>query len=257
MSAQPNGAPAPETAPAPLVVNKKGAVYSVTPADVSEDAEFVTGLPDDPQCSCIPFLETGAICRHIEEVQKIESRAKPKSLAPAPRASAPPTREMTLKRSVSPDGRIDSLSIEFSVPIDGFTSEQVLETAVRGLAAQHKVAEVFLARSGQGKPTQESSSRPTPSPSPRGVPARITEVGETKTRYGLRPVLFFEVAGEKRRMFGKLSDLQAAIRNAGYPEEAKSASPGAKFDLRCRVELERSGEYENVVRVFPEKGGSR
>src|SRR5207253_3153844 len=55
---------------------------------------------------------------------------------------------MTLKRSVSPDGRIDSLSVELSCPIDQVSAADIKTRAANMINLQREIAGGFLTSSG-------------------------------------------------------------------------------------------------------------
>jgi hypothetical protein len=61
---------------------------------------------------------------------------------------------MLLKRSVSPDGRIDSLSIEFTAEVGGATPTEVSARAARLLALQSAIVKGFLDGAKNGNGTQ-------------------------------------------------------------------------------------------------------
>ncbi len=96
---------------------------------------LVSDTQDGWLCSC-PDFETHATeepswtCKHILAVQKKclqpgnYEAAERAAIASEERATeepkpAEPPAQMVIKRSVSPDGRIDSVSIEFSLPVSG------------------------------------------------------------------------------------------------------------------------------------------
>src|SRR5207248_1906263 len=73
---------------------------------------------------------------------------------PSPRRRRKPTSNgsaavMTLKRSVSPDGRIDSLSVELSCPIDQVASADIKARANSMLTLQREIASGFLKPNGK------------------------------------------------------------------------------------------------------------
>jgi hypothetical protein len=71
---------------------------------------------------------------------------------------------MLLKRSVSPDGRIDSLSVEFTAEVDGATPAEVSTRAERLLALQSAIVKGFLngARNRNGsQPKAEQQDQAT------------------------------------------------------------------------------------------------
>src|SRR5207253_6684430 len=76
--------------------------------------------------------------------------------------------QMLIKRSVSPDGRIDSLSVEFDCPVDERSLEETVGRARKILELQREIVGHFMRR-----PSESSS------PSPRAdgaTPARMVGV---------------------------------------------------------------------------------
>jgi len=70
---------------------------------------------------------------------------------------------MLLKRSVSPDGRIDSLSVEFTAEVDGMVVKEVADRAARLLMLQSAIRQGFPygAKNGNGaqpKPEQQNEA---------------------------------------------------------------------------------------------------
>lgn len=73
-----------------------------------------------------------------------EDNAKPKRKRTIATGNGAP--QMVIKRSASPDGRIDSLSVEFSCPVDESPTEEIKARAEKILELQSEVIESFLAR---------------------------------------------------------------------------------------------------------------
>jgi hypothetical protein len=47
--------------------------------------------------------------------------------------------QMVMKRSVSPDGRIDSISVEFSLPVSGYSNGEIKQRALGTLELQKEI----------------------------------------------------------------------------------------------------------------------
>src|SRR5713226_804904 len=124
-----------------------------------------------PTCTCREYNAPGrgerVPCIHISVVLAAQGgRFAPQPTAaippatPAPEPSAPErkasapsddaARQMLLKRSVSPDGRIDSLSVEFSLPVAKLSTSDIKASAVRALALQSEIVEGFLGKRENG-----------------------------------------------------------------------------------------------------------
>ncbi|MBN1516380.1 hypothetical protein JXA32_07405 [Candidatus Sumerlaeota bacterium] len=135
-------------------------VYSPSAPDVSY---IVSGTRQHPRCTCGPFQamksQLGFACYHIRSVR---SQLPDEEQEPALDTSFPPNGNesypapassqsmMTLKRSVSPDGRIDSLSVELSLPLDGQMDGWMIDEASVLLGLQEQIAQEFKGRQQNG-----------------------------------------------------------------------------------------------------------
>src|SRR6266849_9977418 len=70
----------------------------------------------------------------------------------------PSAAQMLIKRSISPDGRIDSISIEFAFAVFEATASQIRDRALKALKLQTEIVKAFLNGAGRkansGKPNQ-------------------------------------------------------------------------------------------------------
>lgn len=177
----------------------------------------------------------------------------------ASRSSADAAR-MLLKRSVSPDGRIDSLSVEFSCPVDGESSRSIEAQAEKMLALQDGIVGQFRKRNRTPKPT-------APQPPPRATassvngaePGWMTDVGGMDGKWGRRLFINVKVNGRTLRFFGSRKQLGEAVAAAGYRERADDVEEGALLNLPCRVIAKptEDGKYLNVERLLPADGSSQ
>ena len=153
-----------------FVIMKTNEGYRVCSPLTPATQYVVSGLPDQPQCTCAEFerhdTDPNYMCPHIEAVLNDTDRSARTNGRTAGNGSTAPTppkpgndradngAAMVLKRSVSPDGRIDSLSIEFSCPLGGkLSQEELIARADKMLQLQGGIAERFL----------RSTPKPTPS----------------------------------------------------------------------------------------------
>lgn len=240
-------------------------VYSPTdPADIQ--TVRTTGIPS---CTCADFNREGKLCIHIEVVLA----ARGGRLAPAPivippatpdtrgsgpeRGTSPSAEEsgsqMLLKRSVSPDGRIDSLSVEFSLPVGKLTTNDIKTSASKALALQSEIVQGFLGK--RERPAPVAALLQEPQIPDGSLEARIKGIHAMDTKWGRRLYLAFFVNGEHLRLFGSPKKLSEILGFAGYREYAEDISEGLELDLPCRVVVEPSpdGRFMNVRRVFPPK----
>lgn len=237
---------------------------------------LVAGLPERPHCTCPDFRLHAADpdwqCRHIlaarerffapqaengrgyedAERRAIQDEGAGESPSEPPDA---PTTQMLLKRSVSPDGRIDSLSVEFSCPVAGVAPD-VKSRAKELLALQAGIIGEFLTdRPAKAANGNGAAHRPE-SPKSPAVPARLVEVGGMDGRWGRRLFIVVEVNGTRSRLFGNKKQLGEALSAAGYAGFASHVDEGVSLDVPCRVVTKPSddGRYLNVVQVLPSGG---
>ncbi len=242
-------------------------VYSPANPSVSY---MVSGGLANPTCSCLESQhgQTGEYCPHIaavlnsfgsqngvgeedryatEERLAIQNEGR---VAPDQGRQAGPA-VMLLKRSVSPDGRIDSLSVEFTAEVDGMGPTEVAERAARLLALQTAIVKGFLdgAKNGNG-------SRPeaTHDNGANGAAlAEMVSIGGTDGKWGRRLFLGFQLGNQNLRLYGNKSQLAEAIRNAGFPRMAERIEEGVALRVPCRVITKPSpdGRYVNIEQVLP------
>ena len=242
---------------------------------------LVSGLPEEPHCSCAKFSQSGDPnwqCPHILAVREhffggdgrdpeydTEERRAIQEETQEPRE---PSRSgegtsavlMLLKRSASPDGRIDSLSVEFSCPVAG-TSGRVEKKAKQLLALQTAIMKGFL-ETHSGKTNDRGNGVAEHSGNgEHPVPARLMSIGGMDGRYGRRLFIVVQVNGTTTRLFGNKKQLSEALVSAGYAGFASQVAEGVSLGVPCRVTTKPSddGRYLNVERVLPpdENGSGR
>ncbi len=245
----------------------------------------VTGLPDDPQCNCLDFAHPDRPpdwqCKHILAVLKSAGEMPVNRVngTPVPAGSrdadGPPPRTekkapngrngrgavMLLKRSVSPDGRIDSLSVEFSCPVGSVTTAAIKQQAATILALQGEITAGFLktnSNGSNGKPAPKNSDE---NGATNAVPGRLLAVAAMNGKWGKRLFVNILVNGQVLKFFGTEKQLAGALADAGYPEVSSAFGEGMTFNLPCQVVTKRSpdGKYLNVERILPAPaaGGTR
>ena len=244
---------------------------------------IVTGIPDNPECTCENFVHPERPpdwqCEHIlvvlnqpngtgpmlqNETSRVESVNGNGTAEPpkngrkrGPNGKNGKGSIMLLKRSVSPDGRIDSLSIEFSSPLGSMSDEEIIVHAGKTIAVQTAIAGGFLTANGSngnGKSSHQNGETAVPNDA---VAARMVGVSKINSRFGARPVLNVQVGAEVLKLFGSMKQLAEAVKAAGYDAVAQKLVEGMKFDLPCRVVTKPNGEYVNVDRVYPPENGSK
>ncbi len=214
----------------------------------------VTGNPEEPECSCPDFQHHADDpewrCKHVLAVlhRKASDEETPN---PSP-AEETSTSRLTLKRSVSPDGKIDALSVEVSLPVNGDSAEATESRARNVLALQDAITTGFLKRNGNGS-SNRSGQPAQPSTNGEPVPATILSVGGMNGKWGRRLFLTFEVNGRNLRLYGTEAQLAKRIREAGYPDLAERVAEGLSLNVPCRVTTKpgKNPKYVDVAQVLP------
>lgn len=255
-----------------LVIKKTEEGFRVYSPGNPARNHLVTADPDQPSCSCPDFVhhaqDPAWRCKHIlaveshldfarstgdqvdpvelEERRAIQEESRRSEDA---RVKAKNPSQMLLKRSVSPDGRIDSLSVEFSCPTHESPAQDVRRHARRLLELQSEIVNDFLGKGVNGT----GEKRPTPTGASRAVPAKMLRIGGMETRWGRRLYINVQVNGDVLKYFGSKKALLEAIEAAGYPDLTERIEEGTLLDLPCRVTTKPSedGRYINVDELFP------
>jgi len=251
--------------PAPFVVIPHAHGYTVYAADAPSDAHQVSGSPDNPSCTCPDFRahppQLRYRCPHIHTVfRDIGNGGTVMPVAP------PDTRQetagsrvpvgvsdgigMILKRSVSPDGRIDSLSVELTIPPEVLADRDIDEVAMAVLNRQDAIVTAFL-DSRRPEPSIPSTQ---PSQSTNGpVQAVLRDVGGMQTRWGWRYFINVETGGKMYKLFGTRKQLAEHLVAAGYAQYASQLNKGFHFNASCLAVLAPSedGKYTNVESLLP------
>lgn len=242
----------------------------------------VSGSRTEPQCTCTEFRwkrsdNPNGRCAHIDAVLRqlgeIDSPPQPLTVDPDPAPLGTPDEApvadgngavssgspalLTLKRSVSPDGRIDSLSVEFALPIAGLKAQEVHDFALRSLTCQEDIASSFL---NGGPPASVGDNGHNHGGGGNGdqsgndaVPATLRDVGGMQTKWGWRYFINVEANGGVYKLFGNRKQLAEHLANAGHPRLGDQLSKGKTLNVSCLAVLEDSedGRYTNVVELRP------
>jgi hypothetical protein len=169
---------------------------------------------------------------------------------------------MLIKRSVSPDGRIDSVSVEFSMPVSGDKEDAIKAKALKTLQLQREIVTTFLKINGHSVPanTPPPNNPPPPANGGNGSPifARMLDIGKMNGRWGERLYITFLVNDRRCRLFGSAKQLATHMGSAGYEIDPQGIADGLRLNLPCRVTTKPSddGKYLNVDQVFPLKGNA-
>jgi len=164
--------------------------------------------------------------------------------------------QMLIKRSISPDGRIDSVSVEFSMPVAETANGEIKAKALNTLRLQKEIVADFLKLNGSKSAAFPPPASKPPDPTPQnGQPvfARLIDIGKVNGKWGERLSLNVQINGRTSRLFGSPKQLAERIQSAGYEIDPASLEPGLRLNLACRVTTKPSddGRYLNVEKVLP------
>lgn len=264
----------------PLILSRTEQGYRVYAPSNPGKFHLVEGTPDAPTCSCADYQFNKADpewrCKHIlaalaqlektktqpaaaspkedryeqEERQAIQQEVKRPEERKSERGLGDATL-MRIKRSVSPDGKIDSLSVDFTCSVDDAWDEEVRARAKNVLDLQSAIVEGFL---GNNSKDNRNGARKVQEAAPDGsVPAQMLTVGDMPGKWGRRLFINIEVNGKTLKLFGNRKQLAEDIVAAGFPDLGDRIAEGFVLNLPCRVITKPSedGKYVNVERVLP------
>lgn len=266
---------------------------------------LVSGTAAVPDCTCPEFREEAGEdpdfrCRHILAVESqlpqptpLDDEEREERRAIQAEGAAPQTvltavansgAQMTIKRSASPDGRIDSLSIEFTCPVEGLTQGAIKARAAKTLNVQDDIIAGFLERHYEGTEAGGDEERETGNSSGHSdrrnggngrsrnrnerdhandddgtLNARMLDVRGMQTRYGWRMFINVRAGNKTYKLFGDRRALGDFVTDVGYPDLSRNLNSGTELNIPCRVTLKQSedGRYQNVDEVFPAENDSR
>ena len=261
MTAQPSPQ---HSSPETFVIAKLGDGYRVYSPEQPQRISLVSGSPENPSCTCLAFRgrgdEADARCEHIEAVfgQPTPQPQTHGNGAADGAAGSSTTRalpagpnkgvgvQMVLKRSVSPDGRIDSLSVEFSCDVSPLAAGDVHRRAMRMLEIQDAIANGFR-QNGNHKAPQAAHVHAN-----EGLPAQLMTVGGMDGKWGRRLFLVVQVGDKLLKFFGSEKQLAEAIAGAGFAGIGR-VGEGMVLNLPCQVRTKPSpdGRYQNIEKILP------
>lgn len=287
-----------------VIAPTEGGFRVYNPAAIA-NLYMVSGIPESPNCNCPDFQthqdDPTWRCKHIlAVVNQLEKKPETQSAAAEPRESKereairsadqlPDKKktkaarnvhsQMVIKRSVSPDGYIDSLSVEFLKSIDKESDEDIKRQAEKTLLLQSEIVKSFLQANGNGKTGNHmrergSGNRPSngasqsnansagqdrangqSANSDSSVPAHLLNIAGMDTKAGWTTFINVQVNGIKAKLFGEKRELAKHITDAGFANLANRIHQGMLLNLPCRVITKRSqdGKYLNIEKVLPVK----
>lgn len=277
-----------------VIAPTEGGFRVYNPANITH-LFMVSGIPESPKCNCPDFDANKSDpewrCKHVlavlnqalkhqdskvaspEATERKENDAK--ASEPAEKKRSRSLRkghsQMMIKRSISPDGRINSLSVNFLNPIDGVTDEEIKQQAEKAIKLQAEIVDQFFKRNASRGPEAHPQERPANGANQNGssqngsnrpasggdgaVPAQLLNIAGMDTRGGWKTFINVQVNGITTKLFGTKQELSKVITAAGFSNIAENISQGMMLSLPCRVVTKRSpdGKYLNIERVLPLK----
>jgi len=256
-----------------LVLARTNDGFRVYAAGDPSHIHYVTGSPHMWTCTC-PDSRAGngkgsRECVHIRAVHlhdatpvvpqlgngqgqsratESNERSSDADSATSPNGMA----QMVLKRSVSPDGRIDALSVEFACGVAQTSVSAIKAQALKTLTLQGEIVETFLAhrKTAEATPHQEKAE---PRASDGTEPAELLSVAGMNGKWGRRLFITVQANGHPLKLFGTRQQLADAIVAAGFPDRAQAIAEGVELRLPCRIVTVPSadGRFRNITQVTP------
>lgn len=163
---------------------------------------------------------------------------------------------LQIKRSISPDGRIDSISLEIDLSIDPEAPDEIRAQARDALELQTEIIREYLNRRDQPEAEPNPPSRPNsrlPQPSLPGEPARLLEIGVIEGKWGPRYFINVGVANQVAKLWGTPKQLVRHLLSAGHVLSPEAISDGLRLGLPCRATTQRSadGRFLNAIALYP------
>src|SRR5262249_10630966 len=150
-------------------------------------------------------------------------------------------------------GRIDSLSVEFSCPIEQVSAAEIKSRAGSMLKLQSEIAGGFL--TANGKPKEPANGKqPSNQSGAKPIPAQMLNIGSTNGKWGPRFFISFQANGHALKLFGTTKQLAEAVVAAGFISREEDVAEGVYLNLPCRIVTKPSpdGRFLNIDRVMPQ-----
>jgi hypothetical protein len=252
-----------------MIVSRTEDGYRVYSALHPGNRHLVSDNVNDPACTCDAFAED-TTCEHVRAVQErfgaaqqveqeerlaIQAEGQPSPKKKRKTATNDTPAVMTLKRSVSPDGRIDSLSVELSCQVEQVSAADIKSRAATMLKLQSEIAGGFLNANGKknghgnGNPGNQASKTAETQP----IPAKMLSIGSTNGKWGPRFFISFQANGQALKLFGTTKQLAESVIAAGFTYREEDVVEGVYLNLPCRIVTKPSadGRFLNIDRVLP------
>ncbi|KAF0225018.1 MAG: hypothetical protein FD167_4915, partial [bacterium] len=188
---------------------------------------------------------------------KVGSPSKPNGIAKVPIAfpvkqvSTPSTQtHMLIKRSLSGDGRIDSISVEIDFGLADEDETVIKTQALKALKLQDTIIKEFIGvdQTKEDLPEPPQVVAPAVNVPEETVDAIMTKVGITQSKSFY--ITFELPEGKTAKLFGNQKYLSNQIAVAGFSFPAEKIVEGIVLNIPCRVTTILNGKFINVDRVF-------
>lgn len=181
---------------------------------------------------------------------KTGNGASKTSLYPAPTV-APKQPHILIKRSLSADSRIDSISVEIDFGLANEDEELVKAQALKALNLQDSIIKEFISinQPRENLPEPPQVVFPTDETSEEVLDGIMTKVGiaQNKSYY-----IIVELPESKTaKLFGNQKYLSHQIAVAGFSFPAEKIVEGIILNIPCKVTTVLNGKFINVDKVFP------
>jgi len=195
----------------------------------------------------------------IEQIDsKVGISSKPNGTAKVPLTFPPkqvpaPSNQthMLIKRSLSVDGRIDSISIEVDFGLLDEDETVVKAQALKSLKLQDSIIKEFVAvnQPKEDLPEPPQVVNPTDTIPEDVVDAIMTKVGKAQNMSFYITVELPEAKTAK--LFGNQKYLSHQIAQVGFSFPPEKIVEGIVLNIPCKVTTVINGKFINVDRVFP------
>lgn len=174
-------------------------------------------------------------------------------LYPSLHAVATPSKQahMLIKRSLSGDGRIDSISLEIDFGLVN-DEETVKLQALKALSLQDTIIKEFIATTHQSKehllepPEVVCPTSEVPEDVLDGIMTKVG-IAQSKSYY----IIVELPEGKTAKLFGNQSYLSHQIAQAGFSFPAEKIVEGVVLNIPCKVTTVLNGKFINIDKVFP------
>jgi len=179
------------------------------------------------------------------------------SAAQAGAAGFEPLARMVIKRSLSPDGHIDSVSVQIDLAIEGLSAQEIKAKGIKALGLEMQIIQDHLASLLPPQPlslvrpkTADTSGNGNAETEAFAAPARLLDIGKTKNNHYFINV---KVGSKTAKLFGSPVQLVKHLAGIGQSLTPAAISEGQQLDFSCRAitKLSDDGRYLNVVRLLP------